>query len=89
MRQTSYEHDDFGVSTEDPEIAKKSADYRIKIYKDIQKESQKFEMIKVFGKKDSKNLVIGWGSTKCAILDAIKGEDFKFLQVLYMKPISD
>ncbi|MFC1656475.1 2-oxoacid:acceptor oxidoreductase family protein [Patescibacteria group bacterium] len=88
-RGTSYEHDDFGVSTEDPKEAKLGADCRIKRYQQIQKESEKFEMIKVHGKKDSKNLVIGWGSTKGAILDAIEGEDFKFLQVLYMKPISD
>ena len=46
-------------------------------------------MIKIHGKKNSKNLIIGWGSTKTAILDAIEGEDFKFLQVLYMKPLSN
>ena len=46
-------------------------------------------MIKIHGKKDSKNLIIGWGSTRGAILDAINGLDLKFLQVLYMKPLSD
>ena len=46
-------------------------------------------MIKIHGKKDSKNLIIGWGSTSNAIKDAIKGLDVKFLQVLYMKPMSD
>ncbi|MFH1749542.1 MAG: 2-oxoacid:acceptor oxidoreductase family protein [bacterium] len=89
IKTSSYEHDNFGVSTEDPKIAKHNADWRVKRYEDIKKESQKFEMIKIYGKKDSKNLIIGWGSTKCAILDAIEGENFKFLQVLYMKPLSD
>ena len=46
-------------------------------------------MIKIHGNKKSKNLIIGWGSTKGAILDAIDGEDYKFLQVLYMKPLSN
>jgi len=46
-------------------------------------------MVKIFGNKNSKNLVIGWGSTKGAILDAISDIDCKFLQVLYMKPLSD
>jgi 2-oxoglutarate ferredoxin oxidoreductase subunit alpha len=46
-------------------------------------------MIKIHGKKDSKNLIIGWGSTKGAIMDAIQGEDFKFLQAIYLKPMSD
>ena len=50
---------------------------------------EKFKMIKIHGKQASKNLIIGWGSTKGAILDAINGLDCKFLQVLYLKPMSD
>ena len=46
-------------------------------------------MIKIHGKQNSKNLIIGWGSTKGAILDAMQGIDCKFLQVLYIKPMSD
>ena len=46
-------------------------------------------MLKMHGKRDSKNLIISWGSTTGAIVDAIKDLDAKFLQVLYMKPISD
>jgi 2-oxoglutarate ferredoxin oxidoreductase subunit alpha len=89
VKANSYEHDEYGLTTEDAEIAKRNADNRLKKYEDIKKSCKSFEMIKIHGKKDSKNLVIGWGSTKGAILDAIKGEDFKFLQVLYMKPLSD
>lgn len=89
VKASSYEHDKFGNTTEDPEIAKQNADNRIKKYQAIQKEVKKFEMIKVYGKKNSKNLIIGWGSTKGAILDAIDGSDYKFLQVLYLKPMSD
>ena len=74
---------------EDAEIAKIQTDNRIRKYEQIKKESKKFEMIKIHGNKKSKNLIIGWGSTKGQILDAIKGEDFKFLQVLYLKPLSD
>ena len=41
------------------------------------------------GKMNSKNLIIGWGSTSGAIKDAIGDLDAKFLQVIYMKPLSD
>lgn len=34
-------------------------------------------------------MIIGWGSTSGAIIDAIQDLDAKFLQVLYLKPISD
>ena len=89
VKANSYEHDIFGNTTEDGEIAKKNAEARVKKYFEIKKEAQKFEMIKIYGKKNSKNLIIGWGSTTGAILDAIKDLDAKFLQVLYLKPISD
>ena len=42
----------------------------------------------IYGKKNSKNLVIGWGSTKGAILDSIKGLDCKFIQIIYLEPFS-
>jgi len=89
VKATSYEHDKFGNTTEDAEIARVSADKRIAKYKKMKDYCKKFEMIKIFGNKNSKNLIIGWGSTKTVILDAIEGENFKFLQVIYMKPLSN
>jgi 2-oxoglutarate/2-oxoacid ferredoxin oxidoreductase subunit alpha len=89
VKASSYECDKFGNTTESAEFTEKNANSRIEIYKRIKEEVKKFEMTKVYGKRNSKNLVIGWGSTKTAILDAIEGEDFKFLQVLYMKPLPD
>jgi len=89
IKSSSYEQDDYGLTTEAAEFAIKNANKRIEKYNEIKKETKKFNMIKIHGKKDSKNLIIGWGSTKGAILDAIHGEDFKFLQVLYLKPISN
>jgi 2-oxoglutarate/2-oxoacid ferredoxin oxidoreductase subunit alpha len=89
IKATSYEHDEDGITTENAEIAKQNADKRVGRYKDIQKACTAFEMISMHGKKKSKNLIIGWGSTKGAIIDAIDGLDFKFLQVRYMKPLSD
>ena len=46
-------------------------------------------MIKIHGKKNSKNLIISWGSPINAIKDSIKDLDFKLLQVIYMKPLSN
>ncbi len=88
VRFNSYEHDEQGHTTENPEIVKKMADKRLEKYKKIQKEVSKFEMIKLYGNKKAKNLVIGWGSTKGQILDSLP-ENYQFLQVLYLKPISD
>ena len=33
--------------------------------------------------------MVGWGSTKGAILDAIKEKDCRFLQIIYLEPFSN
>lgn len=89
IKASSYEHDKNGNTTENAKIAEENGKNKLKKYATLQKECKKYEMIKIHGKKNSKNLIIGWGSTKGAILDAIEDEDFKFLQILYAKPLSD
>jgi len=88
-RFTSYESDRKGNATEDVEEIKRAAEERKDKGEKLRKEIDKIECYKVYGKKDSKNLVIGWGSTKGAIIDAIDGLDCKFLHILYLEPFSD
>ncbi len=85
-RYNSYEKDSEGSATEDSRIIKENILRRKSKLKEIEKEAEKFEMFKFFGNKNSKNIVIGWGSTKGAILDAIKGLDIGFIQILYLSP---
>ena len=90
VKNSSYEIDKFGNSTESYILAEENANKRLAKYNDIKKYIQKnLEMIKIHGKKNSKNLIVGWGSTSGVIRDAIKDLDAKFLQVLYMKPLSN
>jgi len=89
VKANSYEHDAQMNTTEDAGIAWKNAQERIKKYEQIKKECKKFQMIKIYGNKNAENLIIGWGSTKTVILDAMDWEKYKFLQVLYLKPLSD
>ncbi len=99
VKASSYEHDEKGDTTEIPEIAKEGNERRLAKYEEIKKECKKFQMIKIYGNSNAKNLIIGWGSTKTVILDALDAIDesiknpkkgaWKFLQVLYMEPLSD
>jgi len=97
VKKSSYECDSAGNTTESAEITKQNAEDRMRKYEDIKNETYKFQMIKIFGNKNAKNLIIGWGSTKTVILDALDSIDYsikkignyKFLQVLYMKPLSN
>jgi len=92
-RFNSYEIDrnQFNTATEDAGIIKDNFDRRGKISKEVQKEASKFEMFKVFGNKNSKNVILSWGSPKGAILDAISDRkiDAKFIQILYLEPFSE
>lgn len=95
VKATSYEHDKFGNTIEDPETTIKGHKRRLENHEKIKKFIETLEPIKIHGKKNSKNLVIAWGSTKGATLDAIneinqeKQKSTKFLQVLYLKPLSE
>lgn len=89
VKGTSYEHDENMETTESADQAEKNGLRKLERYEKIRKACQKFEMIKLHGSKNPKNLVVSWGSPAGAIKDAIKGLDVKFLQVLYMKPLSD
>lgn len=89
VKASSYEINKFGNSTESYSLTEKNVNARVEKYKQSKKFIEKnFEMIKIHGKKNSKNLIIGWGSTSGAIKDSIKNLDAKFLQVIYMKPLS-
>ncbi len=86
-RYNSYEKNpETGSATEEKELVKKEHEKRLKKQKDIEKESKKFERYSVYGKKNSKNVIISWGSTKGAILDAIEDIDCTFIQIKYIEP---
>ena len=97
VKSSSYESNKYGNTTESAELTEKNTLARIEKYeKTKQFIENNFEMIKIYGNKNSKNLIIGWGSTSGAIKDAIQEIesnqkdklDAKFLQVLYLKPLS-
>ncbi len=83
-RNNSYETDEFVCATENPEKIKKNVIERIKVGKEIEREGEKFRQFNSSG-KESKNVVIFWGSTKGAVSD-IDDLNCRFIQVLYMNP---
>jgi len=84
-RATSYEHNEYGNTIEDAEWTVKMHDKRFKKEKYIRQEVEKLNPVSVYGK--GKNLIVGWGSTKGAILDALPDlKDFKFMQISYLSP---
>ena len=84
-RATSYEHDEMGYTVEESEKIEVMVEKRLRKAKTLEDAIKKLEPVTVHG--NGKNLVISWGSTKGAVVDAIKQvEDTRFLQISYLKP---
>ena len=85
VRATSYEHDEEGYTVEDSESIKRMVEKRLRKGESLKKEIMSLEPIKVYG--SGENVIISWGSTKGAIVDALKKlPDYKFIQIYYLEP---
>ncbi|MFP4045502.1 MAG: 2-oxoacid:acceptor oxidoreductase family protein [Candidatus Aenigmatarchaeota archaeon] len=88
VKSTSYDHNEHGITVEDEEIVKGTTDNRLRKWETVEKEAKKFDQYKVHGEGDV--VVVGWGSTKGAIIDAVKELDnVKFLQIIYLEPFPE
>jgi 2-oxoglutarate ferredoxin oxidoreductase subunit alpha len=91
-RFNSYEHDlkKDNLATEDAKIIQANFERRMQKQLEINKETNKFEMWKGYGNENSGTLLLGWGSTKGAVLDVLENcntqVNAKFIQILFMEP---
>ena len=84
-RATSYEHNEYGYTIEDPKTAILMNDKRFAKIPYLEKEVGGLNPISVYGQ--GKNLIIGWGSTKGAIVDSLRDlPNTRFLQISYLSP---
>jgi 2-oxoglutarate ferredoxin oxidoreductase subunit alpha len=85
VRIAGYEHDEFGYTTEEAETVKKMNDKRFRKKEGLAREVSRLEPVSLYGK--GKKLIIGWGSTKGAILDSLASlPGYRFLQISYLNP---
>ncbi len=85
VRATSYEHNEEGYTIEEEEGTKKMNDKRWAKSPLLQKEIDRLQPVQTYGQ--GKKLIVGWGSTKGAILDSLADlPDYRFLQISYLSP---
>ena len=85
-RYNSYETDKFGSATEDADLINKNVEARLNKEKEIAKEAEKFSQFEIYGNKNSRNVIVSFGSPKGAIIDSIKDLNVKFIQIKYIEP---
>lgn len=88
FKRNSYEHDLEWNTTEEAGEIKASVERREKKRELLGREIQNFERYKIYGK--GKKLLVGFGSTKGAVLDALKDlPGFGYLHLIYLEPFPE
>ena len=88
VKVTSYEHDEHGVTVDEPAQVKAMLDKRFAKTKSIEQEMQNKQTVKTYGDTGSENVVVFFGSTKGAVLEAAKyfEKPTKLLQIVWLAP---
>ncbi len=88
VKNTSYEHLESGYTTEEPEDIVKMQEKRKRKWKGIREDVMERNPVNAYGDENAENLIVGWGSTKGAIIEAIDLMDksAKFVQPIYLDP---
>jgi len=99
VKGVSYEHDEFGISTEDGKLITAMIDKRLRKRNTLITEMSrpksgslergKRRTVNVYGKKNSKTVLITWGSTKGAVVEVAEKLGLKVIQPLYLEPLPD
>ncbi|TXT58784.1 MAG: 2-oxoacid:ferredoxin oxidoreductase subunit alpha [Promethearchaeota archaeon] len=86
IKWNSYEHDELGITTEDPEITAKMHDKRYKKEEAMIKQMKNMHTVNTFG--DSGPLIFTWGSTTMSVLEALEygNIDATVVQPIYLRP---
>jgi 2-oxoglutarate ferredoxin oxidoreductase subunit alpha len=91
VRTNADEHDERGYTTDDPGLATEMTDKRFKKLDALVKELENYETTKLYGPEKADATILGWGSTKGPIREAVKilskeGLKVNYLQIIYLNP---
>ena len=87
VKATSYEHDEYGITTEESEQIVSMQQKRLRKKKTLEDELARYEQVKVYGDPESKTVLLCWGSTKGACIEAAEELGLKVVQPLVLEPL--
>ena len=87
IKWDSYEHDESGITTEDPETITRMQDKRSKKTKAIIEHLKSLHTVNVFGDKGP--VILTYGSTAMSVLEALKAGNIEatVVQPVYLEPL--
>jgi 2-oxoglutarate ferredoxin oxidoreductase subunit alpha len=88
VKVTSYEHDEAGITVDEPGPTKAMLSKRFAKSETLNKSLNHHETVKVHGDHSSGNVVVFWGSTKGPVLEAARylKKPVKFVQIVWLEP---
>lgn len=86
IKVNSYEHDEAGITTEDPKLTTMMNDKRLGKEKYLAQELEGFECVKAYGNKDSQTALLCWGSNKGVCVEVAQNLGLKVIQPLVLSP---
>ena len=87
VKGTSYEHDEKGLTTEEPKTAALMQEKRLRKMEKLKEEMKGMETVKVYGNPDSQVTLLTWGSTKGACIEVAGQLGLKVVQPIYLEPM--
>ncbi len=85
VKATSYEHDEYGISTEDEDIIKQMQDKRLRKFESMKNEIENTESVNVYG-DNSDVAVVCFGSLKGIVKSVCEKIGIKMVQPIVLEP---
>lgn len=86
IKVNSYEHDESGITTEEPQTTKVMQDKRLRKERFLTKDLETLTTVKIHGEKDSKTALLCWGSNKGVCIEVASKLGLKVIQPIVMNP---
>ncbi len=89
VKATSYEHDEYGITVEDAKAVQFMQEKRLRKARAIRDHFKGMKTIKEYGPEDSDVVLIFWGSTKGAAVEACKDLGIRSIQPIVLEPFPE
>ncbi len=89
IKVNSYEHDEAGITTEDPRLTRLMQEKRLRKEKFLAQDLERLEAVKVHANEDSETALLCWGSNKGACVEVGRKLGLKVIQPVVLNPFPD
>jgi 2-oxoglutarate ferredoxin oxidoreductase subunit alpha len=86
IKVNSYEHDESGITTENPELTKLMQEKLLRKEKFLAQELEELATVKTYGDKGSKSALLCWGSNKGVCIEVAERLGLKVIQPVVLNP---